>query len=91
MLVESVYVPLAKVAELVDAHDSKSCSVRSVGSIPTFGTQVKAFRFKNLKAFIIEPRREFEPFFIGCDYLILRLNPRQIFLNLRYCIVREVQ
>ena len=28
----------AKVAELVDAHDSKSCSFGSVGSIPTFGT-----------------------------------------------------
>ena len=25
-------------AELVDAHDSKSCSFGSVGSIPTFGT-----------------------------------------------------
>ena len=31
-------LPLAKVAELVDAHDSKSCSFGSVGSIPTFGT-----------------------------------------------------
>ena len=30
--------PLAKVAELVDAHDSKSCSFGSVGSSPTFGT-----------------------------------------------------
>ena len=28
----------AEVAELVDAHDSKSCSVRSEGSIPSFGT-----------------------------------------------------
>lgn len=28
----------AKVAELVDAHDSKSCTERCVGSIPTFGT-----------------------------------------------------
>ncbi len=28
----------AEVAELVDAHDSKSCSARNVGSIPTFGT-----------------------------------------------------
>jgi glucose-1-phosphate adenylyltransferase len=27
----------AEVAEQADAHDSKSCSVRSVGSIPTFG------------------------------------------------------
>ena len=30
----------AKVAELVDAHDSKSCSFGSVGSIPTFGTTI---------------------------------------------------
>ena len=29
----------AEVAELADAHDSKSCSVRNVGSIPTFGTE----------------------------------------------------
>ena len=28
----------AKVAELVDAHDSKSCIFGCVGSIPTFGT-----------------------------------------------------
>ena len=28
----------AGVAELVDAHDSKSCSARSVGSIPSTGT-----------------------------------------------------
>jgi hypothetical protein len=28
-------------AELVDAHDSNSCSERSVGSIPTSGTKNK--------------------------------------------------
>ena len=28
----------ARVAELVDAHDSNSCSERGVGSIPTPGT-----------------------------------------------------
>src|ERR1700686_717459 len=28
----------ARVAELVDAHDSKSCSARSGGSIPSTGT-----------------------------------------------------
>ena len=28
----------AEVAELVDAHDSKSCPFGGVGSIPTFGT-----------------------------------------------------
>ena len=30
---------LAGVAELADAHDSKSCSLGNVGSIPTFGTK----------------------------------------------------
>jgi hypothetical protein len=35
---------LAKMAELVDAHDSKSCTVRCVGSIPTFGTGTRASR-----------------------------------------------
>ena len=29
-------------AELVDAHDSKSCSFGSEGSIPSFGTELKA-------------------------------------------------
>ena len=29
----------AEVAELADAHDSKSCSFGSVGSTPTFGTK----------------------------------------------------
>ena len=28
----------AEVAELVDAHDSNSCALGRVGSIPTFGT-----------------------------------------------------
>jgi hypothetical protein len=27
------------VAELVDAHDSKSCTVRCAGSIPALGTK----------------------------------------------------
>src|SRR5690349_4789909 len=31
-------VGFAGVAELADAHDSKSCSVRSEGSSPSFGT-----------------------------------------------------
>ena len=30
----------AEVAEQADAHDSKSCSERSVGSIPTFGIKL---------------------------------------------------
>ena len=30
---------LAKVAELVDAHDSKSCILGCAGSIPAFGTR----------------------------------------------------
>jgi hypothetical protein len=32
--------PLAGVAELADAHDSKSCSVRNEGSSPSFGTKI---------------------------------------------------
>jgi hypothetical protein len=30
----------AKVAELVDAHDSKSCIFGCEGSIPSFGTKI---------------------------------------------------
>jgi hypothetical protein len=37
----------AEVAELADAHDSKSCSARSVGSTPTFGTIHYYFRFSS--------------------------------------------
>jgi hypothetical protein len=37
----------ARVAELVDAHDSKSCSARSGGSIPSTGT-TKAFHICSL-------------------------------------------
>ncbi len=32
---------IAEVAEQADAHDSKSCSLGSVGSIPTFGMNQK--------------------------------------------------
>ncbi len=43
-------------AELVDAHDSNSCSERSVGSIPTLGTKklniyVGLFYYLFLKSF----------------------------------------
>jgi hypothetical protein len=31
---------IAGVAELADAHDSKSCSVRNEGSSPSFGTEI---------------------------------------------------
>ena len=34
----------AEVAELVDAHDSKSCSFGSEGSIPSFGTEQNGFK-----------------------------------------------
>jgi hypothetical protein len=36
------------VAELADAHDSKSCSFGNEGSIPSFGTKAQkwAFSFK---------------------------------------------
>jgi hypothetical protein len=33
----------ARVAELVDAHDSKSCSARSGGSIPSTGTSLRCY------------------------------------------------
>ncbi len=39
---ELLWFVQAEVAELVDAHDSKSCTFGCVGSIPTFGT--KAFQ-----------------------------------------------
>src|SRR5271154_7122083 len=39
MDIETAY---ARVAELVDAHDSKSCSARSVGSIPSTGTSLRS-------------------------------------------------
>ena len=35
------YTYVAEVAELVDAHDSKSCSFGNEGSIPSFGTMAK--------------------------------------------------
>ncbi len=38
-LVHSLALTHAGVAELVDAHDSKSCSARSVGSIPNSGNR----------------------------------------------------
>jgi hypothetical protein len=36
-LILDILSPHAGVAELADAHDSKSCSFGNVGSIPTFG------------------------------------------------------
>ena len=42
------------VAELVDAHDSKSCSARSVGSIPTHGTKSDTlFHMRNYFIFCV--------------------------------------
>lgn len=61
-------LPKAKVAELVDAHDSKSCSFGSVGSIPTFGTQASqqillrgflfCFSWKHLMKAAVKPHPE---------------------------------
>jgi hypothetical protein len=42
----AAFVRNAGVAELADAHDSKSCSFWSVGSIPTTGIE-KAYLFLN--------------------------------------------
>ena len=46
--------PFARMAELVDAHDSNSCSARSVGSIPTSGTKPhkRLFLLKLSQAFL---------------------------------------
>lgn len=41
---------LARVAELVDAHDSKSCSARSGGSIPSTGTSLRSRSERRLPA-----------------------------------------
>jgi hypothetical protein len=40
-----ILLSLAGVAELADAHDSKSCSFGNVGSIPTFGITAANWRF----------------------------------------------
>ena len=46
----------AGVAELADAHDSKSCTVRYVGSIPTFGTKIiTQAPFRSLFVYISSP------------------------------------
>ena len=42
----------AKVAELVDAHDSKSCILGCAGSIPAFGTN-KSLIFDEREAFLL--------------------------------------
>ena len=41
--------PHARVAELVDAHDSKSCSARSGGSIPSTGTTKRSRMFAGVR------------------------------------------
>ena len=46
---------LAGVAELADAHDSKSCSFGNVGSIPTFGTGTTIKRCFILIIFLLIP------------------------------------
>ncbi len=54
----------AGVAELADAHDSKSCSVRSVGSTPTFGTIILSFFIsghdinENGKKYVLQQRKK---------------------------------
>jgi hypothetical protein len=42
------------VAELVDAHDSQSCSARSVGSVPTAGTKFDASTIRFIKAEVLQ-------------------------------------
>ncbi len=48
--------PLAKVAELVDAHDSKSCTFGCAGSIPAFGTEESLFSIEE-EAFFVPSRK----------------------------------
>lgn len=48
----------AAVAELVDAHDSKSCELAHVGSIPTSGTIYAVQKsFFQYNAYIASPHR----------------------------------
>jgi len=50
------------VVELVDTHDSNSCSARSVGSIPTSGTDDESSMSIRMSGFFIiatSPREEF--------------------------------
>ncbi len=54
----------AKVVELVDTHDSNSCSARSEGSTPSFGTHKKSLS-EIRKAFFIKT---------WFDYFFGRLN-----------------
>lgn len=50
-------VKLAGVAELADAHDSKSCSFWSVGSTPTTGILKNPFLLRNGFLFFILTQR----------------------------------
>ena len=48
---------IAKVAELVDAHDSKSCILGCAGSIPAFGTSIISYKaFNTPEGFFILQR-----------------------------------
>jgi hypothetical protein len=46
------------VAELVDAHDSKSCAARRAGSIPALGTAQNPSDRDDLKDFFLNPDRK---------------------------------
>jgi hypothetical protein len=83
---------VAGVAELVDAHDSKSCSARSEGSIPSLGTK------KNWILGNIERRCVFLKTRKGCSnqrFLLFKNPPPwrkpglgfwgNLFLNRRVC------
>ena len=54
----------ARVAELVDALDSKSSSFGSVGSIPTQGTAKKTLKIIDFEGFC----------FLGCQQFFLQRN-----------------
>ena len=70
----------AGVAELADAHDSKSCSARSVGSTPTFGIffifWLPLMAFDDGSADVVGVSAIFLPFFIpSVDITYLRTCP----------------
>ena len=75
---------VARMAELVDAHDSKSCLERGAGSIPVPGTinELNSFLENNKKKARQNPQTSF------LEEVSYTLNPMQSFElvhNLRYC------
>lgn len=80
------FTEIAKVAELVDAHDSKSCSPGSVGSSPTFGTEMLEWVYP-VSAFFMHNRDEKSiPMEIGKSHLWYKVEIHFIQCPLFYSI-----